>query len=321
MDDQFQINNLIFKKTKKDNSNEISSELKPYMLTGINDYNNKGIVKPKNLLIPTKIINNQLANDESKKEEKLNINFIRSLIKKPEAIIYDGYICKRKKPTINYLLNKSKSRDNKKILEENSLFKYPYPLLKNISNRKVKNKSRQLITAILGAQFNDLSVEQKKEMLYKPNKSLIKLSKMKYPMIKKMKNISKNITSNNSRDFTKKQHSLSISIISKHKKPSFKNINKHNVKELNLNRFLNYYSLDNKLSDKKRKLLIYDLKKLRLYNNNIKLKEHATMTDNISFLRTTKQKEYENKAMNNILKDISLLKLNKHIMPIDNKSP
>lgn len=321
MDDQFQINNLIFKKTKKDNSNEISSQLKSYMLTEINDYNNKSIVKTKNLLIPTKIINNQFANDESKKEEKLNINFIKSLIKKPEALIYDGYICKRKKPTINYLLNKSKSRDNKKILEENTLFKYPYPLLKNISNRKVKNKSRQLITAILGAQFNDLSVEQKKEMQYRPNKSLIKLSKMEYPKIKKIKNISKNITSNNSRDFTKKQQSLSISIISKHKKPIFKNINKHNVKELTLNRFLNNYSTDNKLSDKKRKILIYDLKKLRLYNNNIKLKEHATMTDNISFLRKTEQKKYEHITMNNILKDISLLKLNKHIMPINTEFP
>ena len=251
----------------------------------------------------------------------MNINFIKSLIKKPEALIYDGYICKRKKPTINYLLNKSKSRDNKKILEENTLFKYPYPLLKNISNRKVKNKSRQLITAILGAQFNDLSVEQKKEMQYRPNKSLIKLSKMEYPKIKKIKNISKNITSNNSRDFTKKQQSLSISIISKHKKPIFKNINKHNVKELTLNRFLNNYSTDNKLSDKKRKILIYDLKKLRLYNNNIKLKEHATMTDNISFLRKTEQKKYENITMNNILKDISLLKLNKHIMPINTEFP
>ena len=36
-------------------------------------------------------------------------------------------------------------KENKKLLEENILFKCPYPLIKYLSNRKVKNKSRQLI--------------------------------------------------------------------------------------------------------------------------------------------------------------------------------
>ena len=173
MNEEFQFNNLIFEKPQKDNSFDIYSQFKSYDMTGINDCKNKTTFKPKNLLISTKSSINQFHNENKKKEQKLNINFIKSLIKKPDAILYDGYLCRRKKPTINYLLNKTKSKENKKIIEENLLFKHPYPLLKYLSNRKLKNKSRFLITGILGAEFNDLSLEQKKEIEYKPDKSLI----------------------------------------------------------------------------------------------------------------------------------------------------
>ena len=55
---------------------------------------------------------------------------------------------------------------------------------------------------------------------------------------------------------------------------------------------------------------------MKTYNNNIIFKEHKAMTNNISFLRKTETKDYKNKTMNHILKDISLLKYNNHIMPI-----
>jgi hypothetical protein len=229
-------------------------------------------------------------------------------------MLYDGYLCRRKKPTINYLLNKTKSKENKKIIEENLLFKHPYPLLKYLSNRKLKNKSRFLITGILGAEFNDLSLEQKKEIEYKPDKSLIKLSKKKYPIINKFSN---NITSNNSRDYLKTEESLSTSTIASRKKTYYKNNNKHNIKELNLNKFLHNFSEDKKLIDERRKILIYNLNKFKLYNNSIKLKEHSTMVDNITFLRKSEKKKNENKTMSHILKDISILKYKKHIMPIN----
>ena len=278
-------------------------------MTEINNYNNKSFSKTKNILIPTKLINNRFDNYNSKNCKTLNIKFIKSLITKPEAIPFDGYLCKRKKPTINYLLNKTKVKENKKLLEENILFKCPYPLIKYLSNRKVKNKSRQLITDILRAKFNDLSIKQKKEMQYKPTKSLIKLSKNKYP---KINNLSQNKTYNNS----KIDESFTLST-SKIKNQFIKIKNKHYVKKLNLNSFLNNYSTDNKLSDESRKLIIYNIKKLRTYNNNIKYKEHKAITNNISFLRETETQKYENVTMNHILKDISLLKFNNHIMPIN----
>ena len=309
MRDEIQNNNLLFEKNKKDNSHDTYSQSKSYILTEINNYNNKSFSKTKNILIPTKLINNRIDNYNSKNCKTLNIKFIKSLITKPDAIPFDGYLCKRKKPTINYLLNKTKVKENKKLLEENILFKCPYPLIKYLSNRKVKNKSRQLITDILRAKFNDLSIKQKKEMQYKTTKSLIKLSKNKYP---KINNLSQNKTYNNS----KIDESFTLST-SKIKNQFIKIKNKHYVKKLNLNSFLNNYSTDNKLSDESRKLIIYNIKKLRTYNNNIKYKEHKAITNNISFLRETETQKYENVTMNHILKDISLLKFNNHIMPIN----
>ena len=309
MRDEIKISNLLFEKNKKDNSHDTYSQSKSYILTEINNYNNKSFSKTKNILIPTKLINNRFDNYNSKNCKTLNIKFIKSLITKPEAIPFDGYLCKRKKPTINYLLNKTKVKENKKLLEENILFKCPYPLIKYLSNRKVKNKSRQLITDILRAKFNDLSIKQKKEMQYKPTKSLIKLSKNKYP---KINNLSQKKTYNNS----KIDESFTLST-SKIKNQFIKIKNKHYVKKLNLNSFLNNYSTDNKLSDESRKLIIYNIKKLRTYNNNIKYKEHKAITNNISFLRETETQKYENVTMNHILKDISLLKFNNHIMPIN----
>ena len=247
MRDEIQNNNLLFEKNKKDNSHDTYSQSKSYILTEINNYNNKSFSKTKNILIPTKLINNRFDNYNSKNCKTLNIKFIKSLITKPEAIPFDGYLCKRKKPTINYLLNKTKVKENKKLLEENILFKCPYPLIKYLSNRKVKNKSRQLIIDILRAKFNDLSIKQKKEMQYKTTKSLIKLSKNKYP---KINNLSQNKTYNNS----KIDESFTLST-SKIKNQFIKIKNKHYVKKLNLNSFLNNYSTDNKLSDESRKLL------------------------------------------------------------------
>ena len=309
MRDEIKNNNLLFEKNKKDNSHDTYSQSKSYILTEINNYNNKSFSKTKNILIPTKLINNRFDNYNSKNCKTLNVKFIESLITKPEAIPFDGYLCKRKKPTINYLLNKTKVKENKKLLEENILFKCPYPLIKYLSNRKVKNKSRQLITDILRAKFNDLSIKQKKEMQYKTTKSLIKLSKNKYP---KINNLSQNKTYNDS----KIDESFTLST-SKIKNQFIKIKNKHYVKKLNLNSFLNNYSTDNKLSDESRKLIIYNIKKLRTYNNNIKYKEHKAITNNISFLRETETQKYENVTMNHILKDISLLKFNNHIMPIN----
>ena len=212
----------------------------------------------------------------------------------------------KEKNTINYLLNKTKTKENIKSLEENKLFKNPYPLLKYLSNRKVPNKSRYLITGMLSAEFNDLSVLQKIEMKYKPNKSLIKFSKRSHQEIKSIFDDDKEY--NNDRYKTKTEGNFSMQTISKNKFPYLETKEKNNVKDINLNGILNNFSLIKKHSDNKRKIQILNLKKFNSCNNNLKSKEHSTMTDNISSLRNKTKKKVDMNEINHILKDISLLK-------------
>ena len=182
-EEEFKFNDINFPKLNQDNSDELFSNLKSYDITEIKAYKNRKNIKEKLLSKQKEILNDEINNCH-KTAEKPRMSFIKSLIKEPEKIFFDEYLRKRKKPAINYLLKMANTKENKKLLEENMLFKNPYPLIKYLSNRKMPNKSRQLITDILSAELNKLSIEQKMEMKYKPSKSLIKLTKVKYPRIK-----------------------------------------------------------------------------------------------------------------------------------------
>ena len=313
MNEDFKINNENYQISKYDTSVKIYSELKSYDITGINGYNNKNHINKKKILNSKQLSNNHLNNGTNKDLELTKINYIKSMIKRPDNMLYDGYLCERKKPTINYLLNKTKNKENTKFIEENKLFKNPYPLLKNLSNRKVPNKSRKLITGILSAEFNDLSVEQKIEMKYKPNKSLIKQPKLNFPTIK----TKFNHHNHNNDNYLKTEGNFSISIFSNPKKKDLKIGTRYDVKDINLNGFLRSVSLTKQNDNKK--IIPFSLKKFKSCHDNIKLKEHSTMTDNILYLRKSSNNKYKIKNMKHILKDISLLKHNNHLMSISIK--
>ena len=322
LEEEFKFNSINYPKFNQDNSNDLFSNLKSYDITEIREYKNKKKIKEKIISKQKTTLNNEINNCYSKTAEKPRMSFIKSLIKVPDKIIFDGYLCKRKKPTINYLLKKARSKENKKLLEENILFKNPYPLIKYLSNRKVPNKSRQLITDILSAEFNKLSIEQKKEIKYKPPKSLIKLSKVKYPKIKNKQTIQEyNNNINNSNQFSKTEANFSVSIISKQNNPNYEFNNKQNLKNIDLNKFLNRTSFSKNNCDNKRRTIFIkknDINEYKEYDINIKFKEHTTMTDNISYLRKSLNKKLELKDINHILKDISILKYNNHLMPFNN---
>ena len=315
MEEDYKINSLNFPRTKQDNHNNFYLNLKAYDLTEIKDYKNKRYFMDKNFLNPNNLKNNLINNEKEKNRENLRISFIKGLIRKPENMLYDGYLCLRKKPTINYLLKKTKTRENKKLLEENILFKHPYPLINYLSNRKVPNKSKKLITDILSSEFNDLSIEQKKGMKYKSDKSFVKDSKVKYP---KIKSISIKKENYNPKTFLKTEGNFSFSIISKHRNPKLNINTKNSCKDVNLNRYLNCTTFPKDNSINKTSKTMINLKKFKSYDNNINLKEHSTMTDNISYLRKTSNKKFYIKNINHILKDISLLKYKNHIMSLNN---
>ena len=259
------------------------SNLKSYDITEIKAYKIKKNIKEKLLSKQKEILNDEINNCH-KTAEKPRMSFIKSLIKEPEKIFFDGYLRKRKKPTINYLLKKTNTKENKKLLEENMLFKNPYPLIKYLSNRKMKNKSRQLITDILCAELNKLSVEQKMEMKYKPSKSLIKLTKVKYPRIKINQSLQE-YNNSSKHQYLKTHANFSVSIMSKQNNPNIVYDIKHNLKNINLNKMLNRICFSKKISDVNRRTIfiknnnnLNDFKE-NYYNN--KYIEHTTMTDNI----------------------------------------
>jgi hypothetical protein len=141
-------------------------------------------------------------------------------------------------------------------------------------------------------------------MKYKSGKSFVKDSKVKYP---KIKSISIKKENNNPKTFLKTEGNFSFSIISRHRNPKLNINTKNNCKDVNLNRYLNCNMFTKDNSFNRRCKTLINLKKLKSYDNN-KLKEHSTMTDNISYLRKTSNKNFNIKNINHILKDISLLK-------------
>ena len=279
------------------------SNLKSYDITEIKAYKIKKNIKEKLLSKQKDILNDEINNCHIT-EEKPRMSFIKSLIKEPEKIFFDEYLRKRKKPAINYLLKMANTKENKKLLEENMLFKNPYPLIKYLSNRKMQNKSRQLITDILSAELNKLSVEQKMEMKYKPSKSLIKLTKVKYPRIKINQSLQE-YNNSSKHQYLKTHANFSVSIMSKQNNPNIVYDIKHNLKNINLNKMLNRICFSKKISDVNRRTIfiknnnnLNDFKE-NYYNN--KYIEHTTMTDNISYIRKSLNKKFEIKDLKHIV--------------------
>ena len=279
------------------------SNLKSYDITEIKAYKIKKNIKEK-LLSKQKDILNDEINNCHKTEEKPKMSFIKSLIKEPEKIFFDEYLRKRKKPAINYLLKMANTKENKKLLEENMLFKNPYPLIKYLSNRKMQNKSRQLITDILSAELNKLSVEQKMEMKYKPSKSLIKLTKVKYPRIKINQSLQE-YNNSSKHQYLKTHANFSVSIMSKQNNPNIVYDIKHNLKNINLNKMLNRICFSKKISDvNRRTIFIKNNNNLNDFEENYynnKYIEHTTMTDNISNIRKSLNKKFEIKDLKHIV--------------------
>lgn len=319
MEENSLIDNLNSSNNNQSNPIENLKKINTCNITGINDFSNKNELQNDN--VPP-LDNNPkhsyitetpmpILTEPNEKNEKLD--YIRSLIKKPEnQRLYDGYACFRKKPTINYLLRKFDKRENKVIFEEQKLCKKPYPLIKFLSNRKSPNHSKHLITDMLSAEFNELSIQQKNDIKYKNYKKPIKLAKLNYLGINSRTNIIGKITF-----CTEKKNRI------ENNKIEFPSINKFTEEK-----FLPKENLKKSLVNRNRNRNIYSCLTIRpVYNDrNIKkslmnsycgidnnLTEHMTVMNNISILKNDVAKKLDSEY-DDILKDISILKSNRHIM-------
>ena len=238
--------------------------------------------------------------------EKLKI--IRSYIKKPDdRKPYDGYACFRKKPTINYLIRKFDKKDKKIIFEEHKLCKKPYPLIKFLSNRKSPNHSKHLITDMLSAEFKELSIQQKNDIKYKNYKKPINLAKIEYPEISNRTNFIRKINFSEKKS-KNENNKIEFPLLNRLTEDKFASNDDSKKNWVNRNIY-SCLTIRPVYNDRKIKKSL--IKSYCGIDNN--LTEHNTVMNNITILKNEVTKKLHSKY-DDILKDISILKSNNHIM-------
>ena len=298
-------------------------------ITGLSKITSENNIKPlrknSNTFDPnsnTKILKNKIINIEMNDKIELIKNMIKNnSIKQP----YDGYAIKRKKFTIEYLLQKSIEKENKAIFEKNNLCKANYPLIKFLSNRRMKNRTKKFLLQMLNTDYGELTKEEKNTIKYESYKR-------KYVNDNKInKNIlTKKYSQKNLRIPKLKQDKNHFNLKRNDLYSFFKN---HKIKEkINLthNNFWNF-SLKNKNFDN-------NINDFMIYNNNrpeteraypnlgfgetVKLDNHEAIkrNNNILLNRIIRKKYMSPKGNetdyinNKIINDISKLKSNRKIM-------
>jgi len=320
---------MSFKIKIKDNMNELFKTTSN--ITGLSkitsEYNIKPMRKNSNTFDSnsnTKILKNKIINNEMNDKIELIKSMIKHhSIKQP----YDGYAIKSKKFTIEYLLQKSIEKENKAIFEKNNLCKANYPLIKFLSNRRMKNRTKKLLLQMLNTEYGELTKEEKNTIKYESYKRKFANENN----IKINRNIlTKKHSQKNFRIPKLKQEKNHFSL----KRNDLYNFFKNNkIKEkINLTHknFWNF-SLKNKNFDN-------NINELMIYNNNrpeteraypnlgcgetVKLDYHEAIKKNNSILlnRIIRRKYMSPKGNetdyinNEIINDISKLKSNNKIM-------
>ena len=298
-------------------------------ITGLSKIASENNIKPmrknSNTFDPnsnTKILKNKIINIEMNDKIELIKNMIKNnSIKQP----YDGYAIKRKKFTIEYLLQKSIEKENKAIFEKNNLCKANYPLIKFLSNRRMKNRTKKFLLQMLNTDYGELKKKEKNTIKYESYKR-------KYVNDNK---INKNI-------LTKKYSQKNLRI------PKLKQDKNHfNLKRNDLNSFFKNHKIKEKINLTHKNFWNFSLKnkifdnnnnELKIYNNNrpeteraypnlgfgetVKLDYHEAIKKNNNILlnRIIRKKYMSPKGNetdyinNKIINDISKLKSNRKIM-------
>ena len=321
---------MSFKIKIEDNKNELFKTSSN--ITGLSKITSENNIKPmrknSNTFDPnsnTKILKNKIINNEMNDKIELIKNMIKNhSIKQP----YDGYAIKSKKFTIEYLLQKSIEKENKAIFEKNNLCKTNYPLIKFLSNRKMKNRTKKLLLQMLNTEYGELTKEERNTIKYESYKRKfvndININKNTLTKKHSQKNLRITKLKQDKNHFNLKRNDLNS---------FFKN---HKIKEkINLthNNFWNF-NLKNKIYDN-------NINDLMIYNNNrpeteraypnlgfgetVKLDYHEAIKKNNNILlnRIIRKKYMSPKGNetdyinNKIINDISKLKSNNKIMHLN----
>ena len=98
------------------------------------------------------------------KNEKIKYIQQKLMKNSTEKDPFDSLAVKRKSYSLGFLIHQYDIEEKSKCIEENKIFKVPYPLIYCISNRKVGNNSPNLLEKIITTENRKLSKKQEIEI-------------------------------------------------------------------------------------------------------------------------------------------------------------
>lgn len=270
---------------------------------------------------------------------------------------YDSLAVKRKKYTLGYLIRQFDLGEKSKNFEENNICKIPYPLLHVISNRKLGNHSSNLMVRILSLKGKKLSKKEEKEIKNSKYSKIFNstFSQLVRNKFKNKSNLDKkiNILENNKsflrNNLISSSRNGSLPFINKFIKNKYINDNKIETKnymfksqtsidfyrrskeKLKSNYSLyisnlkgNYFNNKNSMSKKgkfRNKVETFKNRTVCLINHKNNMNNNTVINERLDNMLdeyfSIKRKVKYDPKINEIMRDISHLKFNNQIMPLN----
>ena len=285
------------------------------------------------------------------KNEKIKYIQQKLMKNSKEKEPFDSLAVKRKALSLCFLIHQYDIEEKSKSIEENKIFKSPYPLLYCISNRKVGNNSPNLLERILTSENKTLSKKQENAIKNSEYSKIfeIDLNDILKNTIRCKSTLKRNssLFKNDAFNLLKKSKKEKLPFLNKYIKSKFKNYNNNifnrNERMKNLPSTTGFFSRqkhklnlkagsstyypsidskeNNKNKNKQLKNVIQNFKNrtvcLNNYKNNFKNNTIINERNNkiIEEICTRKRKRKSEQKLFEIIQDISHLKFNNQIMP------
>ena len=237
--------------------------------------------------------------------------------------------------SVNYLIKKSTVKEKSASFEKNNLCKLHYPLIYFISNRKTSNNSKKLMENLINTDNAEITkmpklpktvinqtlspLNRTKKIKFNNYSDCLKkndfnnrysLSNEKYNKISASLKLSINNTTNNSINQQSEQNNFKLYTPLSNKKDFYRtnNYNKKLRRENRLFCLKNFYNND-------RSYLLGN-ESVNLFNHRTNEKNKDILHTKYYRMRSCLKNELRDNNFKTIIKDISLLKSNNRIMPL-----
>ena len=230
--------------------------------------------------------------------------------------------------SVNYLIKKSTIKEKTVLFEKNNLCKLHYPLICFISNRKTNNNSAQLMENLLNNDNVELtklpkSIENQTHSPLNHQKRIkfnehnyfnnrYSLSNYKYNKISEALKLSINNTINNSSNLQRVPDNLKFkhfsSILNNDDLYRTNNYNGKTKRENKIFCLKNFYNND--------RMYLLGNESVNLFNHHTNSKNRNILNSKFYGMKSYLRNKSKDNNLEKIIKDISLLKSNNRIMPL-----